>query len=93
MQAPQALFTPNPPYPVLAKQAKLQGDVNLDAVIDPSGNVVEVRLVSGHPILVGPAMEAVRTWRYRPTILNDEPVSVQLIVVVHFRLDAPPPPR
>ena len=67
--------------------------MNIDAIIDPQGNVVEVRLVSGHPILVGPAMEAVKSWRYRPTILNDEPVSVQLIVVVHFRLDASPLPR
>lgn len=86
VKAPRPLSTPEPLYPILAKQAKVQGDVLIDAVIDTSGNVVEMRVVSGHPLLIPAATEALRKWRYEPTYLNEEPVSVQLLVTIKFRL-------
>lgn len=87
VMAPKLLYGPQPEYPVLAKQAKIQGDVILDAVIDTQGNVVELSVISGHPLLVPAALAAVRQWKYQPTYLNDEPISVQLHVTVRFRLE------
>ena len=64
----------------------MQGAVIVDAVIDEHGTVVEARVVSGPPLLIQAAMDAVRQWKYEPTYLNDEPVPVQLNVTVQFRL-------
>jgi protein TonB len=86
VKAPRQVYAPQPTYPVLARQAKIQGDVLLDTVIDPQGRVVELKLVSGHPLLINAAIKAVSEWRYQPTLLNDEPVAIQLIVTVQFRL-------
>ncbi len=86
LKAPRAPSRPAPVYPILARQAKLQGDVLIDAVIDTAGNVVEMQALSGHPLLIPAAMEALRKWKYEPTYLNDEPVPVQLVVTVRFRL-------
>ena len=86
IKAPRAISTPEPVYPALAKQARVQGDVVIDAVIDASGNVVEMQVVSGHPLLILAAIEALRKWRYEPTYLNEQPVAVQLIVTIKFRL-------
>ncbi len=83
---PKLIYGPQPDYPALAKQAKIQGDVVLDAVIDTQGNVVELSVISGHPLLVPAALAAVRQWKYQPTYLNDEPVPVALHVNVKFRL-------
>ena len=86
VMAPRAIASPDPVYPSLAKQARIFGDVVIDAVIDVNGNVVEMQVVSGHPLLVPAAVEALRKWKYQPTILNDEPVPVQLMVTMKFRL-------
>jgi len=86
IRAPRAIVAPQPVYPPLARQSKVAGDVNLDAVIDADGNVVEMQLVSGHPLLVQAAMNALRQWKYEPTYLNDQPVPVRLVVTVKFRL-------
>ncbi len=83
---PKQIFAPEPIYPPLAKQAKIQGEVVIDAVIDTQGNVVQMQVVSGHPLLIPAATETLRKWRYQPTYLNDEPISVQLYVTIHFRL-------
>ena len=87
IRAPRAIATPQPLYPALAKQAKLQGDVLIDAVIDANGNVVEMQVLSGHPLLIPAAMSALPNWKYEPTYLNDMPVPVQLVVTIKFRLD------
>jgi TonB family protein len=58
--------------------------VIVDAVIDEHGNVVEARAVSGHALLLEPALRAVQQWKYEPTSLNGQPVSVELQVQVHF---------
>ncbi len=86
IRVPQAISRPDPVYPVLARQAKIEGNVVIDAVIDESGNITEMQVVSGHVLLIPPAVEALRKWKYEPTRLNDEPVPVRLIVTVIFRL-------
>jgi len=76
-----------PPYPELARRAHVEGKVVLDCVIDTDGRVTDLRVVSGHPLLAGAALDAVRDWRYTPTRLNGQPVRVILTVTVKFALD------
>jgi protein TonB len=64
------------------------GTVVVDAVIDEHGNVVQARVVSGHPLLMDAALKAVLLWKYEPTTLNGQPVSVELQVQVHFKLNS-----
>jgi len=87
IRPPRVLSKPAPAYPPLAKQTKVQGVVTIDAVIDTEGNVVEMRVVSGHPLLISAALESVKQWKYEPTYLNDQPIAVQLIVTVTFQLE------
>jgi protein TonB len=75
-----------PSYPEIAKQARVQGVVVLEAVISPSGEVTNVRVLRGVPLLNDAALQAVRQWRYTPTMLNGQPVSVVMTVTVNFRL-------
>jgi periplasmic protein TonB len=75
-----------PTYPPLARAARLQGQVVLQAVISKQGGIENLRVLSGHPILVPAAIEAVRQWRYRPYILNSEPVEVETQITVNFSL-------
>jgi protein TonB len=86
IRAPRIILHVNPSYPVLAIQTHTQGDVVLDAVLDESGSVVGIKVVSGPPLLIPPAIEAVRKWKYEPTYLNEEPVSVQMVITVTFQL-------
>jgi protein TonB len=83
-----------PEYPPLAKQAKVQGAVKFRAVIGKDGHVKDLTLISGHPLLVPAAAEAVKQWVYRPTLLNGDPVEVITEITLHFTLsDAPADPR
>ena len=75
-----------PVYPPLAVIARIQGDVFLHAIIDREGRVAELEFVSGNPLLARAALDAVRTWRYRPTLLNGEPVEVETTIKVSFVL-------
>lgn len=75
-----------PVYPPIAKTARVQGTVILAAVIGKDGSIENLHVVSGHPLLTGAAMEAVKQWKYRPYILNGEPVEVDTQVEVHFTL-------
>jgi len=75
-----------PQYPQLAIQARIQGTVMLEAVIGKDGRVHELQLVSGHPLLAPAAMEAVKQWRYRPYLLNGEPVDVNTQIAVIFTM-------
>jgi periplasmic protein TonB len=75
-----------PVYPPLARQARIQGSVVLHAIIDKDGNVSELQVVSGHPLLVQAALDAVKQWRYRPTLLNGEPVEVDTTITVTFTM-------
>ena len=76
-----------PPYPALARSARIQGDVVLKAIIDKEGNIQDLQLVSGHPMLVPSAIQAVRQWRYRPYLLNGQPVEVETTITVIFTLN------
>jgi protein TonB len=76
----------DPEYPLLAKKAHITGDVVLSAVIGADGKIENLSAVSGHPMLVEAAMNAVRQWVYRPTILNGTAFQVVTEIVVHFRL-------
>jgi periplasmic protein TonB len=76
-----------PTYPPLAVKTHVMGTVVLEALIDEDGSVSTVRILSGHPLLVDAAVEAVKQWKYSPTILNGEPVPVIATVTVVFRLN------
>ena len=75
-----------PVYPPLARQARIQGTVLLQAEISKDGTIENLRLISGHPMLAPAAIEAVKQWRYRPYMLNGEPVAVETQVQVNFTL-------
>jgi protein TonB len=75
-----------PAYPPLARSARIQGSVVLSAVISKAGTIQNLRVVSGHPMLVTAAIDAVSQWRYRPYILNSEPVEVETQITVNFFL-------
>lgn len=75
-----------PNYPPLARQARIQGTVLLQAEISKDGTIENLRLISGHPMLAPAAIEAVKQWRYKPYILNGEPVEVETQITVNFTL-------
>ncbi|HEX6505384.1 MAG TPA: TonB family protein [Terriglobales bacterium] len=75
-----------PAYPPLARQARIQGQVLLQAEISKDGNIQNLRLISGHPMLAPAAIEAVKQWRYKPYYLNGEPVEVETQITVIFSL-------
>ena len=75
-----------PNYPPLARQARIQGTVLLQAEISRDGTIENLRLISGHPMLAPAAIEAVKQWRYKPYILNGEPVEVETQITVNFTL-------
>jgi periplasmic protein TonB len=76
----------NPVYPPLARQARIQGVVILQAQISRDGNIENLQLISGHPMLAPAAIDAVKQWKYRPYLLNGEPVEVETQVQVNFTL-------
>lgn len=86
LKPPRQIYAPQPEYPVIAKQARIQGTVVIDAVIDERGNVVQARALSGPPLLIPSALQAVVQWRYQPTYLNGQTISVAMHVEVHFIL-------
>ncbi len=80
------IYRVEPAYPPLAKQARIQGVVVLTAIIGKDGNVQNLQLVSGHPLLAPAAIEAVKQWRYKPFLLNGQPVEVETTVTVNFHV-------
>ena len=75
-----------PNYPPLARQARIQGDVILQAEISKDGAIENLRVISGHPMLAPAAIDAVKQWRYKPYFLNGEPVAVETQITVKFSL-------
>jgi len=75
-----------PNYPPLAKTARVQGQVMLAAIIGKDGTIQNLHVVSGHPLLTQAALDAVKQWRYKPYILNGEPVEVDTTIAVNFTL-------
>jgi protein TonB len=75
-----------PQYPVIAREARIEGTVVLSATISKNGAIENLHVISGPAMLTSAAEHAVRTWRYRPYLLNGEPVEVETKVYVNFRL-------
>ncbi len=86
VQSAKLTYKVQPQYPVQAKQQRIQGTVLLEALIGVTGEVSGLQVISGHPLLAPAAMEAVRQWRYQPTLLSGEPVEVVTTVDVVFTL-------
>lgn len=88
VRRPELVHKVEPTYPPLARQTRVQGDVIIDCVIDEQGNVTQARAVSGHPLLVQSALQAVKQWKFQPTMLNGKPVAVEMTVTVQFNMGA-----
>ncbi len=86
VQQANLIRQPKPVYPPLAKQARIQGVVRFNAIIGKDGTIQNLTLMSGHPLLVPSAQEAVKQWLYKPTLLNGEPVEVATVIDVNFTL-------
>jgi len=84
--AAKLIYRPTPDYPELARLTRTQGDVMFEAIIGKDGTIEQLKVVTGHPLLVKAAFDAVRQWRYQPTLLNGEPVEVLTEITVTFRL-------
>jgi|SRR5690348_9450565 TonB family protein len=87
VQPPRVLYRTAPEYPLLAHQAGIQGEVIISAIIDSHGNVVDMKVVSGPPLLYSAAMKALGEWKFEPTYLNGEAVAIKWNVSVKFRID------
>jgi len=86
VQQAKLVRQPKPVYPPLAKQARISGVVHLAAVISRDGTIQDLKVISGHPLLIPSALEAVKQWVYQPTLLNGEPVEVSTQIDVNFTL-------
>ena len=86
VQAALLISGPKPVYPLIAREARVQGTVELKAIIGKDGRVAKVQVADGNPLLVNAALEAVRKWVYRPTYLNGVPVEVATEIDVTFEL-------
>jgi protein TonB len=84
--AAKLIYQPKPDYPQLARLTRTQGDVEFEAIIGKDGGIEQLKVVRGHPLLVKAAFDAVRQWRYQPTLLNGEPVEVLTEITVTFKL-------
>jgi periplasmic protein TonB len=87
IRPPRAIYNPPPDYPLIARQAKVQGTVVIRAIVDERGNVTDMQVISGHLLLIKAALEAVAKWKYQPTFLNDEPVPIEMNITVYFQLN------
>ena len=86
VQEAKLLNQVRPVYPPLARQARVQGTVRLHAIIAKDGSIQQLEVVSGPPLLIQAARDAVLQWRYKPTLLSDEPVEVETFIDVIFTL-------
>jgi protein TonB len=86
VQSSKLIQRVEPSYPELAKRARIQGIVLLQVTVGEAGNVTDIKVIRGHPLLNDGAVAAVRKWKYSPTLLNGEPVPVIATVTVNFIL-------
>lgn len=86
VQAAKIIRRVQPNYPPIARQARIQGTVRLEAIIAKDGTIQNLKVIQGHPLLVQSALQSVQQWRYAPTLLNDEPVEVVTFIDVIFKL-------
>lgn len=87
VQQGKLISGPRPTYPQLARQARVAGKVRLQAVISRDGTILDLKAVSGHPLLIRAALAAVAHWVFSPTYLNSEPVEVATDIEVNFTLE------
>ena len=87
VQAARIVNRVQPVYPPLARQTRISGTVRLHAIISRDGTIQQLEVISGHPLLQQAALDAVRQWRYQPTLLNGEPVEVDTTIDVIFSLN------
>ncbi len=87
VQAAKLVNRITPVYPPLARQTRISGTVRLHAIISKDGTIQQLEVISGHPLLQQAALDAVRQWRYQPTLLNGEPVEVDTTIDVIFSLN------
>jgi len=80
------IYRVQPEYPAMAKQIHLQGTVAIAAVISKEGTIENLHVLSGPPMLISSAMNAVKQWRYRPYVLNGDPIEVETQITVNFSL-------
>lgn len=80
------IYRVQPIYPPIARQARIQGPVELRAIISKTGTIENLVALRGHPMLVPAAIDAVRRWRYRPYLLNSDPIEVETEITVNFIL-------
>jgi protein TonB len=78
---------PSPTYPPIARAVRLSGTVSLAATISPTGTITNLRVLSGSPMLQRAAIDAVQSWRYRPYLLNGQPVEVETTINVVFSMN------
>jgi protein TonB len=83
----------NPAYPELARTARVEGTVILEGTVSIKGNVETLTVVSGHPMLVDAAIDAVRRWKYRPAKLNGQLIPCPIKIQVRFKLDYSTPQK
>ena len=86
VKPPRAIFQSDPVYPPIARAAHVQGTVRIEAIIDEDGNVVQAHVIDGPALLLASALQAVTHWKYQPTLLNGQPVSIQMTVYVNYHL-------
>ncbi len=87
MQSARIINRIQPVYPPLARQTRISGTVRLHAIIGKDGTIQSLEVMSGHPLLQQAALDAVRQWRYQPTLLNGDPVDVDTTIDVIFSLN------
>ena len=75
-----------PVYPVIAKAARIQGTVRILVVIGKDGAIQDLHLMSGHPLLTQASLDAIKQWRYKPLLLDGQPIDAQTVVEVHYTL-------
>jgi len=84
VQAAKLVQRVEPQYPKEAKKKKIEGNVRIRILVDNDGSIIKTDVLSGHHVLAKAAAEAVRHWRYQPTLLNGQPVQVESEVELHF---------
>ena len=82
----KVISLPKPAYPAIARPIRLEGPVAIQILVNEQGNVISAQVVSGHPILATPALEAARRARFTPTVLNGTPVKIQGVITYNFQL-------
>ncbi len=86
VQPPVVIHAPDPAYPPMARQARVEGEVSIRATIGADGLVENVELQSGHPLLVQAALDAVKQWQFKPAMKDGQGIAAQISVVVNFKL-------